>query len=149
MRFAATVLLLSVHFDDPSSVSVSWRGQCFALPDKAKHRKKIEVFSIPKRAEHLRQTRQKELLMVAQAHEEHDNLRLHQGARGRYAPPQQLFPLALAGALDRPDNPLQIERDADGFYIVRQRTTGRLVARTADPATLQRLLATLSQTAPE
>jgi len=87
--------------------------------------------------------------MVAQPHEEHDNLRLHQGARGRYAPPQQLFPLALAGALDRPDNPLQIERDVDGFYLVRQRATGRLVARTVDPATLQRLLATLSQTTPE
>ena len=87
--------------------------------------------------------------MVAQPHEEHDNLRLHQGARGRYAPPQQLFPLALVGALDRPDNPLQIERDTDGFYIVRQRATGRLVARTVDPATLQRLLATLSQSSPE
>ncbi len=87
--------------------------------------------------------------MVAQPHDEQDNLHLHQGARGRYAPPQQLFPLALAGAFDRPDNPLQIERDADGFYLVRQRVTGRLVARTVDPATLQRLLATLSQTTSE
>lgn len=87
--------------------------------------------------------------MVAQPHEEHDNSRLYQGARGRYAPPPQLFPLALTGTVDRPDNPLQIERDADGFYLVRQRGTGRLVARTVDPATLQRLLATLSGTSPE
>jgi hypothetical protein len=83
--------------------------------------------------------------MVAQPQEERDEARLHRGARGRFAPPPQLFPLALVGIIDRPDNPLQIERDADGFYVVRQRTTGRLVARTVDPATLQRLLATLAQ----
>lgn len=78
--------------------------------------------------------------MVAQPTNEPARGRLTRGARGRYAPPPQLFPLAFAGALDRPDNPLLIERDPDGAYAVRQRDTGRLVARTDDPATLQRLL---------
>ena len=87
--------------------------------------------------------------MVAQPHGDRDEARLHRGARGRYAPPPQLFPLALVGAIDRPDNPLQIERDADGFYLVRQRATGRLVARTVDPATLQRLLNTLTSATAE
>ena len=82
--------------------------------------------------------------MVAQQRDDSAETSLARGARGRYAPPQQLFPLALAGALDRPDNPLQIERDADGLYVVRQRDTGRLVARTVDPATLQRLLTALT-----
>lgn len=82
--------------------------------------------------------------MVAQQHDDSEGRPLHRGARGRYAPPPQLFPLALAGAIERPDNPLQIERDADGLYVVRQRETGRLVARTVDPATLQRLLSTLA-----
>jgi hypothetical protein len=81
--------------------------------------------------------------MVAQRKDDGAVRRLHRGARGRYAPPPQLFPLAFAGTIDRPDNPLLIERDADGTYVVRERATGRLVARTADPATLQRLLATL------
>jgi hypothetical protein len=83
--------------------------------------------------------------MVAQPKEDRGVGRLHRGARGRYAPPPQLFPLAFAGATDRPDNPLLIERDGDGTYLVRERATGRLVARTADSATLQRLLATLTQ----
>lgn len=82
--------------------------------------------------------------MVAQQQDASEGAQLYRGARGRYAPPPQLFPLALAGSIERPDNPLQIERDADGLYIVRQRETGRLVARTVDPATLQRLLATLT-----
>lgn len=84
--------------------------------------------------------------MVAQPANDMGTGRLQRGARGRYAPPPQLFPLAFAGALDRPDNPLEIERDqADGTYAIRQRDTGRLIARTADPATLQRLLATLTK----
>lgn len=82
--------------------------------------------------------------MVAQRRDEHPGIRLQRGARGRYAPPPQLFPLALAGMVDRPDNPLQIERDADGFYLVRDRASGRLIARTVDPAMLQRLLANLT-----
>lgn len=82
--------------------------------------------------------------MVAQQRDDSAEMPLARGARGRYAPPPQLFPLALAEALDRPDNPLQIERDAEGLYVVRQRETGRLVARTADPATLQTLLMTLT-----
>lgn len=87
--------------------------------------------------------------MVAQRWEESEGAQLHRGARGRYAPPPQLFPLALAGALDRPDNPLLIERDADGLYLVRNRASGRLVARTVDPATLQQLLTTLATSAEE
>ena len=87
--------------------------------------------------------------MVAQRKAESEGSQLYRGARGRYAPPPQLFPLALAGALDRPDNPLLIERDADGLYLVRQRASGRLVARTVDPATLQQLLSTLATSAEE
>ncbi len=83
--------------------------------------------------------------MVAQPREEQERIRLQRGARGRYAPPPQLFPLALAGTIDRPDNPLQIERDADGLYLVRHRASGRLVARTVDPAMLQRLLVNLTE----
>lgn len=82
--------------------------------------------------------------MVAQQRDDSAAMSLARGARGRYAPPPQLFPLALAGALDRPDNPWRIERDAEGLYVVRQRDTGRLVARTVDPATLQRLLTALT-----
>lgn len=87
--------------------------------------------------------------MVAQRQDDGEGAQLYRGARGRYAPPPQLFPLALAGSIDRPDNPLQIERDADGLYVVRQRETGRLIARTVDPATLQRLLTTLTTEAGE
>ncbi len=71
--------------------------------------------------------------------------RLQRGARGRYAPPPQLFPLVSTGTLDHTDSPLLIERDPDSAYVVRQRDTGRLIARTADPATLQRLLAALAR----
>jgi hypothetical protein len=81
--------------------------------------------------------------MVAQPVTESEDSRLRPGARGRYAAPPQLFPLALAGSLDRPDNPLHIERDQDGLYLIRHRESGRLLARTADPATLPKLFATL------
>lgn len=68
---------------------------------------------------------------------------LRRGARGRYAPPPQLFPLALVELTERPDSPFLVEREADGSYLIRQRETSRLIARTDDPATLQRLLLTL------
>lgn len=68
---------------------------------------------------------------------------LRRGARGRYAPPPQLFPLALVDLTERPDSPYLVERETDGTYLVRQRETSRLVARTGDPATLQRLLLSL------
>jgi hypothetical protein len=70
---------------------------------------------------------------------------LRRGARGRYAPPPQLFPLALVELAERPDSPYLVEREADGTYLVRQRDTSRLVARTGDPATLQRLLMALGK----
>ena len=69
---------------------------------------------------------------------------LRRGARGRYAPPPQLFPLALVELTERPDSPYLVEREADGSYLIRQRDTSRLIARTGDPATLQRLLLSLS-----
>ena len=72
--------------------------------------------------------------------------RLRRGARGRYAPPPQLFPVAATDALAATDGRLSLERDAEGAYLVRQRDTGRLIARAADPATLQRLLTTLART---
>ena len=81
--------------------------------------------------------------MVAMPRDEHEPRQLRRGARGRYAPPPQLFPLALVELATWRDSPLLIERDADGAYLLRQRETGRLVARTADPATLQRLLVAL------
>ncbi len=70
---------------------------------------------------------------------------LRRGARGRYAPPPQLFPLALVELTERPDTPYAIEREADGTYLIRQRDTSRLIARTGDPATLQRLLLALTR----
>ena len=69
--------------------------------------------------------------------------RLQRGARGRYAPPPQLFPLVLGAGASLNDTPLAIERDQDGTYLIRHRITGRLMARTADPATLPRLVSTL------
>ena len=81
--------------------------------------------------------------MVAQPVTDSEDPRLRPGARGRYAPPPQLFPLALAGSFEPPDNPLHIERDQDGLYLIRQRESGRPLARTADPATLPKLFATL------
>lgn len=69
---------------------------------------------------------------------------LRRGARGRYAPPPQLFPLALVELTERPDNPYLIEREPDGAYLIRQRDTSRVIARTGDPATLQRLLLALT-----
>ena len=69
--------------------------------------------------------------------------RLQRGARGRYAPPPQLFPLVLGAGASVDEAPLAIERDHDGAYLIRHRASGRLVARTADPATLQRLVSTL------
>lgn len=71
--------------------------------------------------------------------------RLRRGTRGRYAPPPQLFPVAVTDALAATDGRLSLERDAEGAYLVRQRDTGRLIARTADSATLQRLLTTLAR----
>lgn len=72
--------------------------------------------------------------------------RLRRGERGRYAPPPLLFPVApvAAGAAPAWEERFAVERDPDGAYLVRQRDTGRIVARTADPATLQRLVATLA-----
>lgn len=83
--------------------------------------------------------------MVAIENERTVPRRLPRGARGRYAAPPQLFPLSLD--LDRglTGDRLTIERDPGGVYLIRQRDTGRLVARTADSATLQRLLATLAR----
>ena len=69
---------------------------------------------------------------------------LRRGARGRDAPPPQLFPLALVELTERPDSPFLVEREVDGSYLIRQRDTSRLIARTDDPATLQRLLLTLA-----
>ncbi len=69
--------------------------------------------------------------------------RLRRGARGRYAPPPQLFPLVLGAGANVQNGALAVERDADGGYLIRHRATGRLMARTADPATLQRLVSTL------
>ena len=71
--------------------------------------------------------------------------RLRRGSRGRYAPPPQLFPLTTAEAAVASDTPLLVERGADGAYLIRRRDSGRLVACTADPATLQRLLTTLAR----
>ena len=71
--------------------------------------------------------------------------RLRRGSRGRYAPPPQLFPLTAPDAALTGDTPLLVERGTDGAYLVRRRDSGRLVACTADPATLQRLLTTLAR----
>lgn len=81
--------------------------------------------------------------MVAIENERTVPRRLPRGARGRYAAPPQLFPLSLDPGLA--GERLAIERDPCGAYLIRQRDTGRLVARTADSATLQRLLATLAR----
>lgn len=70
--------------------------------------------------------------------------RLPRGARGRYAPPPQLFALAATDPVNPGRGPLLVERDAEGAYLVRHRDSGRLIARTADSATLQRLLSTLA-----
>lgn len=80
--------------------------------------------------------------MVAVPTDDGRTTRLRPGARGRYAPPPQLFPLALPTIVQ--EEQWLIERDPEGAWLVRRRDTGRLVARTADPATLQRLLATLA-----
>jgi hypothetical protein len=71
--------------------------------------------------------------------------RLQRGARGRYAPPPQLFPLVPAEPGDPAGSGLLVERDPEGAYLIRQRESGRLVARTADSATLQRLVMTLAR----
>jgi hypothetical protein len=84
--------------------------------------------------------------MVAARAREQQQRGLRRGARGRYAPPPQLFPLALVELTERADSPYLVEREADGTYLVRQRETSRLIARTADPATLQRLLVALGGT---
>jgi hypothetical protein len=77
---------------------------------------------------------------------EGERTRLRRGERGRYAPPPLLFPVVAGAAGPAADweERFAVERDADGAYLVRRRDTGRIVARTADPATLQRLLATLA-----
>ena len=82
-------------------------------------------------------------MVAATATNERPDRRLRRGARGRYAPPPQLFPLAAADPISSASGRLRVERDADGAYLVRDRD-GRLVARTVDPATLQRLLTTLA-----
>lgn len=81
--------------------------------------------------------------MVAAPAENQRGHGLRRGARGRYAPPPQLFPLTLVELAERPDSPYLIEREADGSYLIRQRDSSRLIARTGDPATLQRLLLAL------
>ena len=68
---------------------------------------------------------------------------LRPGARGRYAPQPQLFPLAPVALTERADSPYIVAREADGAYAIRQRGTSRLIARTGDPATLQRLMLAL------
>lgn len=85
------------------------------------------------------------VMVAARTAEEREAGRLPRGARGRYAPPPQLFPLAGAEpiALDGARH-LAIERAVDGAYLIRRRDDGRLIARTADSATLQRLLMTLT-----
>jgi len=82
-------------------------------------------------------------MVAAHAGDQHRH-GLRRGARGRYAPPPQLFPLALVELTERPDSPYLVEREADGSYLIRQRDTSRLIARTGDPATLQRLLLSLT-----
>ncbi len=82
--------------------------------------------------------------MVAARAEDRHSHGLRRGARGRYAPPPQLFPLTLVELTERPDSPYLVERESDGSYLIRQRDTSRLIARTGDPATLQRLLLSLS-----
>ena len=84
-----------------------------------------------------------ELVMVAVSAKHHSGQSLRPGARGRYAPPPQLFPLAPVTLTARTDSPYIVEREADGAYLIRQRGTSRLIARTGDPATLQRLLLAL------
>lgn len=84
-------------------------------------------------------------MVAAQRQDEREAGRLQRGARGRYTPPPQLFPLAMTEVFNASDGRLTIERDAEGGYVVRERDTGRLVARTADSATLQRLLTTLAK----
>lgn len=81
-------------------------------------------------------------MVAAPARNDSHVMRLRRGARGRYAPPQQLFPLTAIA--HEAEGRWRIERDPDGAYLVHHRATGRLVARTADPATLQRLLMTLT-----
>ena len=83
--------------------------------------------------------------MVAAPAKNTSGQHLRPGARGRYAPQPQLFPLAPVTLAGRADSPYIVEREADGAYAIRQRGTGRLIARTGDPATLQRpLLALIS-----
>ncbi len=82
--------------------------------------------------------------MVAVSTGNQDERGLRRGARGRYAPPPQLFPLTLVDLTERPDSPFLIEREPAGTYLIRQRATSRLIARTDDPATLQRLLLALA-----
>ena len=81
--------------------------------------------------------------MVAAPTKNHRGQNLRPGARGRYAPPPQLFPLAPVTLTARTDSPYIVEREADGAYLIRQRGTSRLIARTGDPATLQRLFLAL------
>lgn len=85
--------------------------------------------------------------MAIAAHERHGDAvpsHLSPGARGRYAPPPQLFPVITSVETVSPDGRLLIERDADGAYLIRHRASRRLVARTTDPATLQHLVTTLA-----
>jgi len=81
--------------------------------------------------------------MVAAPAKNHSGQHLRPGARGRYAPPPQLFPLAPVSLTERANSPYIVEREADGAYSIRQRGTSRLIARSGDPATLQRLMLAL------
>ena len=83
-------------------------------------------------------------MVVAKSTRRWGSGRLPRGARGRYAPPPQLFTLAATDPVNPGRGPLLVERDAEGAYLVRHRDSGRLIARTADSATLQRLLTTLT-----
>ena len=80
---------------------------------------------------------------MAAVRSERRTRRLQRGARGRYAPPPQLFPLVLGAGEGVQNAPLAIERTPEGAYLIRHRLSGRVMARTADPATLQRLISTL------
>lgn len=86
-------------------------------------------------------------MVAARRSEDREGRGLPRGARGRYAPPPQLFPLVPTAVMDfEHAHHLLIARDADGTYLIRHRDSGRLIASTADPATLQRLLMALGKT---
>ncbi len=83
-------------------------------------------------------------MVAVTAANERDVRRLRRGARGQYAPPPQLFSVAVADPVASDSGRWRVERATDGAYLIHDRDGGRLVARTVDPATLQRLLTTLA-----